>query len=52
MHNRRHFLADMGLGCAGMALATMLEYNNYINHLHLDWNEVQLAGSQALAVAL
>ena len=31
MHNRRHFLADMGLGCAGMALATMLRRDGLSN---------------------
>ena len=31
MHNRRHFLADMGLGCAGMALATMLQRDGMSN---------------------
>lgn len=35
MHNRRHFLADMGLGCAGMALATMLRRDGFSNDS--DW---------------
>ena len=31
MHNRRHFLADMGLGCAGLALAEMLRRDGLSN---------------------